>query len=148
MHRPLLGSNPIQVLSIQVGARRPLGASVSGIVLLAGMAEEEATAVTRANQKRLEGLGRSVKAVLADVAATRRNGYVYAHTGVMSGTSAVAVPVPDASGRVAAAISIAALAERMGRDRVRSLADAMRSNVERVTARLAEIEKARQPGRR
>jgi DNA-binding IclR family transcriptional regulator len=119
------GSHPIQVLSIQVGARRPMGASVSGIVLLAGMAEEEAAAITRANQKRLEGLGRSVKAVLADVAATRRNGYVYASAGVMSGTSAVAVPVSDASGQVAAAISIATLAERMGRDRVRGLVDTM-----------------------
>ena len=143
-----LGSHPIQVLSIQVGARRPLGASVSGIMLLAGMAEAEATAITRSNQKRLEGLGRSVKSVLAEVAAARRNGYVYAPRGVMSGTSAVAVAVPDASGQVAGAISIATLADRLGRDRVRTLVETMRSNVERVTVRLVEIEGARPPVRR
>jgi DNA-binding IclR family transcriptional regulator len=143
-----LGSHPIQVLSIQVGARRPLGASVSGIVLLAGMAEAEAAAITRANEKRLEGLGRSVKSVLAEVAAARRNGYVYAPRGVMSGTSAVAVPVRDHSGRVAAAISIAMLAERLPGDRVRGLVDTMRSNVERVTGRLVQIDNARTPARR
>lgn len=143
-----LGSHPIQVLSIQVGARRPLGASVSGIVLLAGMAEDEAAAITRANQKRLEGLGRSARTVLAEVAAARRNGWVHAPSGVMSGTSAVAVPVPDASGQVAAAISIATLSDRMGRERVRALVDGMRAHVERVTARLVEIDRARTPPRR
>lgn len=143
-----LGTHPIQVLSIQVGVRRPLGASVSGIVLLAGMDEKEAAEITLANAKRLEGLGRSVKAVLADVAAARRHAYVYAPSGVMSGTSAVAVPVPDASGQVAAAISIATLADRMGRDRVRGLVDTMRAGVARVTARLTDIDKARPPARR
>ena len=143
-----LGSHPIQVLSIQVGARRPLGASVSGMVLLAGMAEEEAAALTRANQKRLEGVGRSVKSVLAQVAATRRNGYAYAPDGVMSGTSAVAVPVADASGKVAAAISLATLADRLRQERIRTLVDTMRSHVARVTARLVELDEARMPARR
>jgi DNA-binding IclR family transcriptional regulator len=142
-----LGSHPIQVLSIQVGARRPLGASVSGIMLLAGMPETEAAAITRANQKRLEGVGRSVKSVLAEVAAARRNGCVYAPRGVMTGTSAVAVPVLDPSGQVVAAISIATLADRLPRERVRSLVEAMRSNVERVTARLVQIDNARSSAR-
>lgn len=142
-----LGSHPIQVLSIQVGARRPLGASVSGIILLAGMTEADAAAITRANQKRLEGLGRSVKSVFAEVAAARRNGFVYAPRGVMSGTSAVAVPVLDPSQQVVAAISIAMLAERLPRERVRTLVETMRSNLERVTARLVQIENARGSGR-
>jgi len=143
-----LGSHPIQVLSIQVGARRPLGASVSGITLLAGMAEAEALAVTRANEKRLEGVGRTVRSVLTEVATARRNGYVYAPRGVMSGTSAIAVPLMDPSGRVVAAVSIAMLAERLPRDRVRGLVEAMRANVEGVTGRLTQIENARTPVRR
>ncbi len=143
-----LGSHTIQVLSIQVGARRPLGASVSGIILLAGMGEDEAEAMTRTNQKRLEAVGRSVKTVLAEVAEARRNGYSYAPDGVMSGTSAVAVPVTDAGGGTTAAISIATLADRLRRDRVRHLVDKMRSNVARVTARLMEIEQARATARR
>lgn len=143
-----LGTHSIQVLSIQVGARRPLGASVSGVILLAGMPEEEAVEITLANQKRLEGVGRSVKSVLADVTGARRNGHIYAARGVMSGTSAIAVPVPDASGRVTAAISIAMLQDRLPRDRVRGLVDKMRAHVGQVRSRLLEIESARPSSRR
>lgn len=142
-----LGSHPIQVLSIQVGARRPLGASVSGIVLLAGMDKQAATEVTLANQKRLAGVGRSVKSILAEVSAARRNGYVYAPEGVMSGTSAIAVPVTDASGRVVAAISIATLTDRLRRDRARQLIETMRSNAGQISNRLMELDKARATSR-
>ncbi|HEY1228811.1 MAG TPA: helix-turn-helix domain-containing protein, partial [Ramlibacter sp.] len=84
-----LGSHPIQVLSIEVGARRPLGASVSGIVLLAGLPPAEAAAITLRNEKRLKTSGRSVKEVLAAVEACRTQGHTYATKGVMPGTSAM-----------------------------------------------------------
>jgi len=70
-----LGSHAIQVLSIDVGARRPLGASVSGVALLAGLAPDEAAALTRSNASRLQVGGRSVRQVLAAVAAARRSGH-------------------------------------------------------------------------
>lgn len=142
-----LGSHAIQVLSIQVGARRPLGASVSGVMLLAGMDVKEATEITYANQRRLEGLGLSVKTVLTQVATARRNRYVYAPQGVMNGTSALAVGVSDASGHVAGAVSIATLANRLARYRVRSLVDVMREEAAHVSKRLMEIEKARRQTR-
>ncbi len=138
-----LGSHPIQVLSIDVGARRPLGASVSGIVLLAGMPPAEAKALTQRNGKRLETAGRSVAAVLAEVEACRSHGYTYAATGVMPGTSAMAVPLRDGGGQVLAAISIATLAERMPRERVRTVVGKMQEQVRRLAARLGEIESAR-----
>ncbi|MEZ5646796.1 MAG: IclR family transcriptional regulator [Burkholderiaceae bacterium] len=143
-----LGSHPIQVLSIPIGARRPMGASVSGIMLLSGMNDRDVASITSDNRMRLQALGRSVKSVTDDVAAARRSGYVYAPRGVMSGTSAIAVAVPDANGQVVGAISIATLASRLGRDRVRSLVDAMQTEVARLTARLREIEQARAVGRR
>lgn len=137
-----LGTHSIQVLSIQVGARRPLGASVSGIILLSGMDEKEATDITFANQKRLEGLGLSVKSVMAQVTVARRNRYVFSQQGVMNGTSALAVGVSNASNQLVGAISIATLANRLERDRVRLLADTMREEAMRVTKRLTEIENA------
>jgi DNA-binding IclR family transcriptional regulator len=142
-----LGSHPIQVLSIDVGARRPLGASVSGIVLLAGMPPDEARALTQRNEKRLKGSGRSVKDVLAAVDACRAQGYTYAQAGVMPGTSAMAVPILDPAGTLVAAISIATLAERLPRDRVRGVLAKMQEQVRLVTVRLREIERAR-PTRR
>ncbi|MEJ7932421.1 IclR family transcriptional regulator [Ramlibacter sp. AN1015] len=139
-----LGSHTIQVLSIDVGARRPLGASVSGVALLSGLAPQEAAELGRANAVRLEALGRSVRQVLASAESARRQGYVYAPAGVMPGTSAVAVPVRDGGGVVVGAISIATLAERLRRERLKPVLAAMQSQVARIGLRLGEIERARQ----
>jgi DNA-binding IclR family transcriptional regulator len=139
-----LGSHPIQVLSIGVGARRPLGASVSGIALLSGLPPDEAAAITARNEKRLKQVaGRSVKDVLALVDACRKQGYTYAPKGVMPGTTAIAVPLRDGAGEVVAAVSVSTLAERLPRDRVRSMVAAMQEQAARITRRLGEIEKAR-----
>ena len=138
-----LGSHSIQVLSIDVGVRRPLGASVSGIVLLAGAPPEEAQALTRSNASRLALCQRSVKEVLRAVQAARDAGHVHAPQGVMPGTSAVAVPVTDERGRVLAAISIAALADRLDRRRVPSVLTAMGRHAALITARHAEVMRAR-----
>ena len=138
-----LGSHPIQVLSIDVGARRPLGASVSGVALLSGMAPREAAALTQANAARLQVLGRSVKQVMTSVEAARRQGYVYAAQGVMPGTSALAVPITDASGAVVGAISVATLSGRLDRERLKIALSAMQSQVARVTQRLRELARAR-----
>ena len=138
-----LGSHTIQVLSIDVGARRPLGASVSGVALLAGLASVEAGALTRANASRLRACGRSVRQVLAAAAAARRSGHVYAAQGVMPGTSALAVPIADASGTVVGAISVATLSARLQRDRVKTALAAMQSQVARLTLRLGQLERAR-----
>ncbi len=135
-----LGHHPIQVLSIEVGARRPLGASVSGVVLLAGLDADEARALTQANRARLQHLGLSGADLLRRVQAARSAGHDYAAQGVMTGTSAVAVPVHDAAGRVAAAISIAAMAERLHRKRVAEVLAEMRRHADAVTRRLLEVQ--------
>ncbi len=138
-----LGSHAIQVLSIDIGARRPLGASVSGIALLSGLPKAEAAALTQTNAQRLEVLGRSGKQVLAAVEVARRQGHVYAAQGVMAGTSALAVPIADARGAVLGAISVATLSARLQRDRVRTVLAAMQLQVARLSRRLAEVERAR-----
>ncbi len=138
-----LGSHAIQVLSIDVGARRPLGASVSGVALLSGLPTAQAAVLTRANAARLAALGRSDRQVLAAVEAARRQGHAYAAQGVMPGTSALAVPVTDAAGAVVGAISVATLSARLQRDRVRTVLAAMQVQVARLRRRLAEVERAR-----
>ena len=131
------------MLSIDVGARRPLGASVSGIALLAGLPPAEARALTQRNAQRLQGAGRTVAQVLAAAEACRAHGHTYAPEGVMPGTSALAVPLRDAAGGVVGAVSIAALADRLTRERVRGAVARMQEQVALVSQRLGEIERAR-----
>ena len=51
-----IGSYPIQVLSIEVGARRPLGVSSAGVAILAAMPAQEARKIVAANETRFDGL--------------------------------------------------------------------------------------------
>jgi DNA-binding IclR family transcriptional regulator len=138
-----LGSHQIQVLSIDVGARRPLGASVSGIVLLAGLEPRAASELTQANASRLGLQGRRVAEVLRQVQAARERGHVYTPDGVMRGTSAVAVPVRDGRGQVLAAVSIAALADRLDRKRLPQVLAQMQEHAAMIARRHAELERAR-----
>jgi DNA-binding IclR family transcriptional regulator len=108
-----LGHHPIQVLSIEVGVRRPLGASVSGVVLLAAMEEADSAALVESNRARLERLGLLTADVQQRIVVARRDGHAHAPHGVVPGTAALAVPVNDGHGQVVAAISISALADRL-----------------------------------
>lgn len=138
-----LGSHQIQVLSIDVGARRPLGGSVSGIVLLSGLAPEAARELTEANSSRLALQQRAVADVLRQVQAVRERGYVYAPHGVMPGTSAVAIPLRDGRGQVSAAVSIAAMADRLDRKRLPVVLARMQEHAAMIARRQAEVEAAR-----
>lgn len=136
-----VGSHAIQVLSIDVGVRRPLGGSVSGIVLLAGMSPDESREFTHANASRLALQKRDVAAILREVRAARDQGHVYAANGVMPGTSAVAVPICDGDGQVIAAVSLAALADRLDRKRLPDVLVRIKAQTQLITQRHIEVAK-------
>ncbi|MEO7337342.1 MAG: IclR family transcriptional regulator, partial [Caldimonas sp.] len=138
-----LGSHPIQVLSIEIGARRPLGASVSGVAILSCLDAHRAGSVTQGNEVRLARLGFGIGDVLDRVEQARRLGYAYSTAGVMKGTRAVAVPVHDERGGLLAAISIAALSDRLQPDRVDAVVGLMQDHARMITRRHAEVERAR-----
>ena len=113
------GTYPIQVLSVEVGARRPLGVGVGGVVLLGCLPADEATKITSTNARRLAAEGLSVDVVMERVARMQERGYAYTDAGVVPGTRAVSVPVLDASGGALAAISVSTIAARMPPARMR-----------------------------
>jgi len=135
----VLGSHPIQILAIGVGARRPLGASVSGTVLLAALPPDEAAGVTQHNAERLALAGRSVVQVLQLVHEARERKFAYSDKGLIPGTAALAAPVRDADGQVAAAISVAAVADRLGPKRLPFVVEVLRQHAAQVTRRLTEL---------
>lgn len=139
------GSFPIKVLAIDVGARRPLGVGVAGVMLLASLPIEEAERICEANVTRLPAEGPSMDAIRARVRAARANGYAYSEVGLLRGTRAVAVPVLDPYGQVVAALSVAAMADRLKPvDLPRVTAD-MRSKALLITRRLEEMSRSRRP---
>ena len=141
------GSHARKVLAIDVGVRRPLGASVAGVMLLASLSADEAERICESNAGRLPSEGPSMETIRARVQAARSNGYAYSELGVLRGTRAVAVPVLDAGGNVIATLSIAAMADRLKESQLPRVIEAMREKAALITRRLAEIERARRPAR-
>lgn len=136
------GSYPVKVLSIEVGARRPLGVGVGGLVLLAYLPRAESTAVTKANAQRLAHHALSTARINERVRATRAKGYAYTEVGVVRGTKALAVPVLGPGGEAVAAISIAAISDRITPARAAALVSLMTQQAALVSRRLTELARA------
>lgn len=133
------GSYPIKVLSIEVGARRPLGVGVSGLVLLADLSDGEADAVMARNATHLEALRLSSCAIRERVAETRRLGYAFAPVGVVPGSRAVAVPVKRPDGTVLAGLAVSTITDRLPAERLLSLVDIMEKSAQGIAQRIAQL---------
>lgn len=121
-----IGSFPIQVLSIEVGARRPLGVSSAGIAILAALPAAEARRIVSDNQIRFRAYRTTPARALEQVAATRRRGYCLHHTGLVQGTKAISTTITAPDGQPAAAITIAAVRSRLGPRREDEIVEMLR----------------------
>lgn len=118
-----IGSYPIQVLSIEVGARRPLGVSSAGVAILAAMPAQEARRIVAANEPRFLAYQIDGPTVLSHVAAARRRGYNLREVGLIQGTKSISTWIKTSDGRPAAAITISAVRVRLGPRREQEVAE-------------------------
>ncbi|MBR0699152.1 IclR family transcriptional regulator [Bradyrhizobium diazoefficiens] len=109
-----IGIYPIQVLSIEVGARRPLGVSSAGVAILAAMPAQEARKIVAANDKRFEAYRTDTATVLGEITAARRLGYGMREIGLVQGTKSISTWIKTPDGRPAAAMTVSAVRTRLG----------------------------------
>lgn len=110
----LIGKYPIQVLSIEVGARRPLGVSSAGVAILAALPPAEARQIVAKNEVRFGSYRTNAATALDQIAAARRMGYGVHHIGIVPGTKAISATIREPGGRPLAAVTIAAIRSRLG----------------------------------
>ncbi|SME89885.1 transcriptional regulator, IclR family [Tistlia consotensis] len=135
-----VGDFPIKTLTLDVGDRRPLGVGAGSLALLAFLPEEEAAEIIASNAARLERYPGFAPAELRRlIAEARRRGYAFNDGRIVSAMCAVGVPVFDLRGRVVAAISIAAIRERMAAERIDWIAGLLQAEAQRLRDRLAEL---------
>ncbi len=123
------GSFPIRANYLEVGSRRPLGAGAGSLALLSWLPDGEIEALMpslRIELRRYPGLTGRVLA--QHIAASRQRGYALMLDLVVDRMGAIAMPILGVDGRPVAAISIAALTERIV-SRERALAEALRREV-------------------
>jgi DNA-binding IclR family transcriptional regulator len=118
-----VGSHPVQVLSIQVGTRQPLGVGAAGLALLSALPALEVTAVIAANTPSLETYGgMTPERMHLLVRATQERGWSVIGNHATRDVLAVGMALNDANDRPVAAISVASTSVRMPRQRQQQIA--------------------------
>jgi DNA-binding IclR family transcriptional regulator len=108
------GAFPIQVLTVEVGKRRPLGIGGGGLALLSFLPDAERPAVIARIEPKLKGYGGLTRAILLKlVAQSRQRGYASITDYAVAGVTSIGVPIRDRTGQVLGAISVSAIASRM-----------------------------------
>lgn len=135
-----IGAYPIQVLSIEVGARRPLGVSSAGVAILAAMPASAARAIVIANEVRFEAYRTDVSTVLARIQTARRRGYSFRDIGLVQGTRSLSTWIRNPDGQPAAALTLTAVRNRLNPRREAEVAESLL-----VAARAVEAATAARP---
>ncbi|MZR21819.1 helix-turn-helix domain-containing protein [Sneathiella chungangensis] len=137
-----VGAFPIRTLTLDKGDRRPLGVGAGSLALFCSLPEEQRTAMCRVNQNWLADYGVTEDDLAIAYNFFQSNGYALNKGGVVSGMSAIAVPVVTASGRLVAALAIGAINERMEQARIDDiLLPGLRREARRLADRLTAFEK-------
>jgi DNA-binding IclR family transcriptional regulator len=120
------GRYPIRANYLEVGSRRPLGVGAGSLALLAWMGDREVEAVMPAIAARLGRYPRiTTDLLLRHVAEARERGYTVLLDVVVDRMGGIAAPIMGRDGRPVAALSVAALSDRIT-ERERLLAVALK----------------------
>jgi len=129
----VLGSYPIQVLTLDVGVRRPLGMSSSGIALLATSPLGAARRIVMKNQRHLPAYGMTFNDSLAAIVRAKKVGYAMREQGLVPGTRAVSLAFGrQRGGGAPAALTVAGIARRMQPSRLVDIIDSLKTYANRI----------------
>ena len=118
-----IGTFPIRTLSLEVGHRRPLGVGSGSLALIAFLPDHEVSELIERNASWLARYaGHSRKDMLSKVADTRQRGFSFVEGKIVPGMNAIGVPVFGPDRRPIAALSLAAIADRVSGSRINQLA--------------------------
>jgi len=135
------GTYPVRTHALQAGNQHPLGIGAGSLAMLAALSDDEIGRVLAENRKVLESLyaNYTMELIRQDIAATRANGYALNPGRIFAGSWGMGVAIMFPDGRVAGALSIAAIDSRMNAARQPELARHMTIEVARVEDRLRRM---------
>jgi DNA-binding IclR family transcriptional regulator len=124
------GKFPIRIMTYDIGARHPLGVGTAGLTYLAFLPDDEAEKILYANKSRYGKYNNMNEQKIRSLTAlTRKRGYTINEGNYLKGVTGVGFPILNQQGEVIAAISVAAISERMGRRRQLSIVRLLKSEI-------------------
>lgn len=140
------GTYKIRSLTVEIGARRPLGSTVGGLALLAKLSDQEVEKIVLKNAKRLQRYGHlDASGLRRIVRRTRALGYALNSDDYIEGVSGVGIALRGRSNIPDLALSVVASSHRLDEARQKQIVEIMRVEADAIAKRLAAW---RQPKRR
>lgn len=131
-----IGAYPIQALSLNVGGRRPLGVGAGSLALLAWEPDGEREDLVEMQRERLDDYHVEIPQILDAILQSRSQGYTDLPGFVVQGMTGMGVPIRDPSGLVVAALSVAAMTERLSGERRELAVETLKLAASNLEARL------------
>jgi DNA-binding IclR family transcriptional regulator len=129
----IVGKFPVQVLTFEVGERRPLGIGAGSLAILASLPNEQIEAIIKTNRSRYSNYSnKTTEDVRTSITQSRKLGYGLSDRVVTSETVGVGVTVKDSDGVVVAAMSVAGIVKRMGPVRCEEIVKLIKSEIKKV----------------
>ncbi|MEQ1404558.1 IclR family transcriptional regulator [Neorhizobium sp. Rsf11] len=141
------GTHPVRTHALLTGDQNPLGIGAGSLAMLAALPDSEVEAIVG----RIESViavqypGYSPETIREDVARTREAGYALNPGRVIANSWGIGMAILLPDGRLAGALSIAAIDSRMGEERQKELAGLLRQEVERVQSKLRALFSSQKP---
>lgn len=127
------GAYPIKANVVALGDRRPLGASVAGLCILAALPQSEADALIDATSPSLPNFCRMTATdVKRHVNEARTKGHAVGVNAVMEGVTAVSVAVPASYQRPYLGLSVSAISSRIPSERIAELVLQLKRSAEKI----------------
>lgn len=141
------GAYPVRTHALQAGYRHPLGIGAGSLAILAALPDEEVERVLAANARVLAAQYPlfTPDRLRAEVAETRRRGHSLNPGLLVAGSWGMGAAVSYPDGRVAGALSIAAVDSRMRPERQPELAATLDAAVATVEGKLRRMFRPRIP---
>jgi DNA-binding IclR family transcriptional regulator len=133
------GSFPIKTFTLDVGARRPLGAGAGGLALLMLLPDRDVEEIVSANAVRIGGYNNlTVPSLQKALRRSRDLGYALNDIHNTAGVTTLSLPIGNRYGHPVAAISIGAISSRMTPDRQKQLVAILRAEVRLIEKSMSE----------
>ncbi|MEO3388469.1 IclR family transcriptional regulator [Mesorhizobium sp. CAU 1741] len=143
------GTYPVRTHALQAGFEHPLGVGAGSLAMLSSLPDDEVAAVLQTNAQVLAQRYPMLppERILDDVATTRRKGYALNPGLIFANSWGIGVVLRTPEGRLAGALSMAAIDSRMHESRQDELAGYLLEEARIVEAKLAQMFASRRTAR-
>jgi len=124
------GEAPIRIMTYSIGSRRPLGVGSASLALLAFLQDDEIETILEANKLRYKKHNNmTVQKLRSLITLARKFEYSFLEGHFLKGVTSVGTPIFNRHGDIVAAVSVAAISERIDKARAKKITKIIKAEI-------------------